>query len=84
MDSGDAVDGVGSDDGEMRHVHALLSTFFYARHSTETVVVSGKLGADKLKGGGGKSETIRGGGKEGRKEGRRKGRREGRREEWGV
>ena len=47
MERGDAVDGMGADDGKMRHRDLLLRAFFDDRHATDARIVTGEPSHDR-------------------------------------
>lgn len=49
VDLGDAIDSVGSDDTQVRHVDAFALVLFNERHAADTVVVAGEDSANILK-----------------------------------
>lgn len=48
MNLGHAIDGVGAHDAQVGHVDPLLPTLLNERHTTQTIVVAGKLGGNFL------------------------------------
>lgn len=48
MNLSHAIDSVGAHDAQVGHVDPLLPTLLNERHTTQTVVVAGKLGGNSL------------------------------------
>lgn len=48
MNLGHAIDGVGAHDAQVGHVDPLLPTLLNERHTTQTILIAGKLGSNSL------------------------------------